>query len=75
MDKIRHQRIREIMKVDKNILEVIEERKLRGFRHVKRMGEDRIPIMILEWNAEGRRRRGKPQKKWMDEVRSKKDWN
>ena len=25
--------------------------------------------MILEWNAEGRRRRGKPQEKWMDGIR------
>ena len=30
------------MKVDKNILEVIEERKLKWFGHVTRMGEDRI---------------------------------
>ena len=69
MDKVRNQRIREIMKVDKNILEVIEERKLRWFGHITRMGEDRIPKMILEWNAEGRRRRGKPQEKWMDGIK------
>ena len=31
------------------------------------MGEDRIPKMILEWNAEGRRE--KPQEKWMDGIR------
>ena len=38
MDKVRNQRIREIMKVDKNILEVIEL-KLKWFGHVRRMGE------------------------------------
>ena len=38
MDKVRNQRIREIMKVDKNILEVIEERKLKWFGHVRRNG-------------------------------------
>ena len=63
MDTIRNQRIREIMKLDKNILDVIEERKLRMFGHVTTMGEDRIPKMILEWNVEGRRRRGKTQEK------------
>ena len=59
-----------MMKVDKNVLEVIE-RKLRWFGHIKRMGEDRIPKMILEWNAEGRRRRRRrrPQEKWMDGIR------
>ena len=69
MDKIRNQRIRELMEVDRNILEVIEERKMRWFGHVERMGEDRIPKMILEWNAEGRRRRGKPREQWMDGIR------
>ena len=69
MDKIRNQRIREAMEVDKNILEVIEERKLRWFGHFTRMEEDRIPKMIFEWNAEGKRRRGKPQEKLMDEIR------
>ena len=58
------------MKVDKNILEVIEEQKLRWFGHVTRKREDKIPKMILEWNAEGRRRRAKPQEKWMDGIRS-----
>ena len=38
MDKIRNQRIREMMKVDKNFLEVIEERKLRWFGHVNKNG-------------------------------------
>ena len=57
------------MKVDKNIHEVIEKRKLRQFGHVTRMGEDRIPKIILEWDAEGRRRREKPQEKWMDGIR------
>ena len=55
------------MQVDKNILEVIEERKLRWFGHVTRMGEDRIPKMIQEWNSE--REEGKPQGKWMDGIR------
>ena len=62
LDKIRNQRIREMMKVDNNILEVIEGRKLRWFGHIKRMGEDRIPKMILKWNAEGRSRMENPQK-------------
>ena len=34
------------------------------------MGEDRIQKVILEWNAEGARRRGKSQEKWMDGIRS-----
>ena len=55
------------MKVD--ILEVSEERTLTWFGDITRMGEDRISKMILEWNAKGRRRRGKPLEKWVDEIR------
>ena len=36
------------------------------FGHIKRMREDRIPKMIFEWNAEGRRRRGKKKTGKMD---------
>ena len=61
------------MKVDKNVHEVIEELKLRWFGHIPRMGEDRIPKMILEWNAEGRRRPGKPQEKWMDGIKDERN--
>jgi hypothetical protein len=36
-EKVRNGTIREIMEVGKNILEVIEEKRLRWFGHVKRM--------------------------------------
>jgi hypothetical protein len=52
------------MEVGKNILEVIEEKRLRWFGHVKRM-----PLKILEWEPEGTRRRGRPKERWIDGVR------
>ena len=57
LGEIVNQRIREMMKVNKNILEVIKERKLRWYGHIKRMGENRIPKIILEWNAEDKEKR------------------
>jgi hypothetical protein len=50
------------MDVGKNILEVTEEKRLRWFGHVKRMPGNRLPRKILEWEPEGRRRRGKTQR-------------
>ena len=35
-----------------------------------RTGTNRIPKLILNWNAEGRRRKGKSRKQWMYGVRS-----
>jgi hypothetical protein len=54
------------MEVGKNILEVIEEKRL---RHVKRMPGNRLPLKILEWEPEGKRRTGRPKERWIDGVR------
>jgi hypothetical protein len=61
---VRNVTIREVMEVRKNILEVIEEKRLRWFGHVKRM-----PLKVLEWEPEGTRRRGRPKERWIDGVR------
>jgi hypothetical protein len=67
--KVRNVIIREIMEVGKNILEVIEEKRLRWFGHVKRMPGNRLPLKMLEWEPEGTRRIGRPKDRWIDGVR------
>jgi hypothetical protein len=47
-EKVQNGTIRTIMEVGKNILEVIEEKWLRWFGHVKRMPGNRLPLTILE---------------------------
>lgn len=39
----------------------------------RRTEEGRIPREVAEWEAEGRRRRGKPCKKWIDNVQKDMD--
>jgi hypothetical protein len=68
-EKVRNVTIREIKEVGKNILEVIEEKRLRWFGHVKRLPGNRLPLKVLEWEPEGTRRRGRPNKRWIDGVR------
>ena len=69
-EKIRKIKIREIMNVQHNIVEVIEERWLRWFGHLKGVRSERIPKKIfLEWNSKGSRRKGKPIEQWMDGLR------
>jgi hypothetical protein len=67
--KVRNVTIREVMEVRKNSLEVIEEKRLRWFGHVKRMPGNRLPLKILEWEPERTRRRGRPKERWIDGVR------
>jgi hypothetical protein len=57
------------MEVGKNILEVIEGKRLRWFGHVKRMPGNRLPLKILEWEPEGTRRSERSKKRWIDGVR------
>ena len=52
--------VREVLNVQKNVIKVIEEGRLRWFRYSKWMGNDRFTKMIQECNVKDRRRKGKP---------------
>ena len=69
-DKIRNDEIIKRMGVKERILDVLERRKLQWYGHVRRMEEDRIPKMILEWEPEGKKRRGRPMTTWLQNVQS-----
>jgi hypothetical protein len=61
-------RVREIIRVGGNIVEDIRKKHLIWYGHVKRMEEGRLPKHILEWHAEGRRRRGRPRTTWKQDI-------
>jgi hypothetical protein len=44
-------------------------RKLRWYRHLARMAEDRKPRQILEARREGKRGRGRPRRVWMNDIK------
>jgi hypothetical protein len=52
-----------------NLIDGIERRKLRWYRHLVTMAEDRKPRQILEARIEGKRGRGRPRKVWMDDIK------
>ena len=47
----------------------IDQGVLRWFRHVKRMGNERMAKRVHESDVRGVRRRGRPRKCWMDGVK------
>jgi hypothetical protein len=51
-----------------DIIDNIEKKRLQWYGHVKRMPEERIPKLILEWVPEERQKRGRPRKTWMEGV-------
>jgi hypothetical protein len=69
MDRIKNEHIKEIMGV-KGKPDIMEKKRLQWYGHVKRMPEERIPKLIMEWIPEERRRRGHPRKTWMERVQA-----
>jgi hypothetical protein len=53
-----------------DIIDITKRKRLQGYGHVKRMQEERLPNLIMEWIPEERRKRGRPRKAWMQGVRA-----
>ena len=52
-----------------SVLENIERNVLKLFGNAERMGEERLVKRVHQANGEGNRERGRPQKRWRDEVK------
>jgi len=51
-----------------NIVNWIKGQRIRWLGHLERMEEDRMPKKIFTQELEGTRRRGRPRKRWKEEV-------
>ena len=65
MDKIRNERIRGTTKVAE-ISKKVQERRLQWYGHVMRQEEDCVVRRVMDMEVEGRRRRGRPKRRWRD---------
>ena len=63
-ERIKNEHTKEItgVKGKQDIMDVIEKKRLQLYGHVKRMPEERIPKLIMEWTPPERRKRGSPIK-------------
>jgi IS5 family transposase len=50
--------------------DIIEKKGLQWCGHARRMPEERIPKLIMEWIPRERRKRGRPRKTWMEGVQT-----
>ena len=64
MERIKNEHIKEIMGVKgkPDIMDIIQQKRLQWYGHVKRMPEERIPKLIMEWLPLEKRKRGRPRK-------------
>jgi hypothetical protein len=58
------------VKGEPGIIDIIEKKRLQSYGHLKRMPEERIPKLTIEWISEERRKRGRPRKTWMEGVQA-----
>ena len=61
--------IRERYGSELSVLERIERNGLKWFGNVERMGEERLVKRVYRSNVEGNKGRGRPQRRWKDEVK------
>ena len=59
MERIKNEHIKEIMglKEKPDIVDIIERKRLQWYGHLKRMQEERLPKLIMEWIPGERRKR------------------
>jgi hypothetical protein len=51
-----------------DIVRFIKGRKIAWLGHVMRMDEKRTPVRVLEWKPIDRRIRGRPKKRWIEDI-------
>ena len=72
MERIKNEHIKEIMGVKRkpDIIDIIKKKRLQWYGHVKRMPEETIPKLFMEWVPLERRKTGRPRKTWMEGVKA-----
>jgi Reverse transcriptase (RNA-dependent DNA polymerase)/Endonuclease-reverse transcriptase/Domain of unknown function (DUF6451) len=67
-DMIRNEDIRKRISKEETIIDIIKKRKLRLFGHICRMDDTRIIKHVIFSKMEGKSRRGRPCREWLDDI-------
>ena len=69
-DRRRNVDILKELSIGKDIVDLLQVRRLTYFGHVNRMGNDRFPKLLLHGYTHGHRSRGRPKNGWTISVRT-----
>jgi hypothetical protein len=67
-DMIRNEDIRKRISKEKTIIDTIKKRKLGLFGHISRMDDNRLIKHAVFAKMNGKSRRGRPCREWMDDI-------
>jgi hypothetical protein len=72
MERIKNEYIKEIIRVKgkPDSTDSIERKRLQWYGQVKKMAEERITKLIMEWIPRDRRKRGRPRKTCLEGVQA-----
>jgi hypothetical protein len=69
-NRVRNTEIRRELKVETDVVQIIQRRRLRYFGHITRMSGERLPAIAFSGNVHGSRKRGRPKKRWEDNLKA-----
>src|SRR6218665_420798 len=67
--KITNVEVRRRVQCKKNIIQQLMDRKLNLFEHICRMKDNRLVKEVMFGTMEGELRRGRPCRKWLDDIK------
>jgi len=67
-DRIRNADIRSEMGMEVDVVQKIQKKRLRYYGHVVRMKPERLPNIALFGHVHGQRKRGRPRKRWLNNL-------
>ncbi|KAJ9582946.1 hypothetical protein L9F63_022707 [Diploptera punctata] len=70
LEHVTNNEIRNIMEAEENIIERIEEKKLKWLGHVLRMEDERWPKQLYQWHPTRRRKRGRQKLTWKENMKT-----
>ena len=68
VDRVRNETIRNMMGMERDIVDEVQRKQLIWYGHMCRMDEERISNRVLQWTPPEKRKRGRPRRGWMDDV-------
>jgi hypothetical protein len=68
LDHIRNDTIRSELQIEP-LLTYIEKSQLRWYGHIKRRGPENLTKKLLDWKPPGKRNKGRPRKRWLDNIK------
>jgi len=57
------------LSTEKDIVDLLQVRRMTYFGHVNRMDNDRFPKLLLYGYTHGHRSKGRPKKRWLHNIR------